>query len=147
MRETATLTILVALVSCLASTGAATVRFKPQTLDELAAYADSDRAIFAARCERVTAIERGSRRARALIDVKVIAGDPALVGKAFQLTRFAQGDPEVQPGKIYLFAVYKGEWLPAWTWVEALAIEEASASENVRQAQKELQQRGKPEPD
>jgi len=147
MRGTAALTILVALASCFASPKAATVKFKPQTFDELAAYADVDRAIFAARCEKVTAVERGSRRARALIDVRVVAGDAALVGKTFQLTRFAQGDPEVQTGRIYLFAVYKGEWLPAWTWVEALATDEASASENVKQAQSELQQRPKPEPD
>ena len=147
MRATATLAIFVALVSCLASPKAATVKFKPQTFDELAAYADSDRAIFAARCEKVTAVERGSRRARAVIDVRVTAGDQALVGKTLQLTRFAQGDPEVRTRNLYLFAVYKGEWLPAWTWVEALPIDEASVSADLRQAQNELQQRRKPEGD
>jgi hypothetical protein len=147
MRHAAALTIASALASCVVIPRAATVSFKPQTLDELAAYADSDRAIFAARCDKVAAVERGSRRARALVDVHVIAGDAALVGKSLQLTRFAQGDPEVQAGRVYLFAAYKGEWLPAWNWVEALPIDEASASDNVRQAQNALQQRRKPEED
>ena len=147
MRETAALAIFVALASCFASPKAATVKFKPQTFDELAAFADSDRAIFAARCEKVMDVERGSRRARALIDVRVTAGDQALVGKTLQLTRFAQGDPEVRTGSLYLFAVYRGEWLPAWTWVEALPVDEASAPEDLRQAQNELQQRRKPEED
>ena len=103
------------------------------TYDELLGMGESDRLIAVVRCDATEVLSRGTRRERVQLRTTVVAGTAdADAGQSVLFVRFAQANTLMQPGKLYLTAAYRGEWVPAWSLVEwrQLAETEADAALN-----------------
>ena len=131
--------IMFALCAGVAMSGGGEEILKESTYQELMAYGKDERMVAVVRCAAATVRGKGLRSERVeLQTTMVFAVGSFAAGQTLVLTRYTQSDPVMEVGRTYLVAAYRGEWLPAWSLVEARPIASGEAEQAVRAASAKL---------
>jgi hypothetical protein len=118
------------------TTPLASAKLSARAIDELSACEGLPKLVAVVRCDDTKVQEQGTRSENTEITATVLAiGHGQTNSKQIQLARYSQNDRIMNKGQAYLVAACDTpQWKPAWTLIEAIAVNASEAEPIARQA-------------